>query len=192
MHMITFFHMVNADADDLSNCFELIKRMFFVLYSKQQNVFLPHLAEVLHNPSLSLSSPPFHVGTIYPVAFVWTSFQFSVNFSLSGSMKKHIIFEFFSTYRTQQRLYRNFMNFLLIAKCRSKGLPCLFGHLFIYLEFFMQRNFSLVILIKIVLGSVFLFVKYNNSNGAHFCARCRCYWNGVTLNHDQRPHSKII
>lgn len=51
--------MVNAHADGLSNCLELIKRMFFVLYSKQQNVFLPRLDEVLENLSLTLALVPF-------------------------------------------------------------------------------------------------------------------------------------
>lgn len=79
--------------------------------------------------------PAFLVGTIYPVAFVWTSFQFSVDFSLPASVKKPIIHEFVSTYRTQQQLYIDFMNFLLIAKVAPKDYH-VYSVIYLFIQIF--------------------------------------------------------
>lgn len=146
-HAITFLHMVYTD--ELSNCLELIKWMFFVLYSRQQNVLLSlHHKASTWQPLDSLSLFIIFLKCIYPIAFVCTSFQFSVDFSDAYCISKKSIFSFSCPPGTQQSVsfYRN-----------SVERITMFIWSFVYLfRFFVQSNFSTVILIKIVLGADFL------------------------------------
>lgn len=136
MHMITFLHMVNAHADDLSNCLELMKWMFFVLYSKQQNVFLPHLDEVLDNPSLTLATPPRFSRRYYlPRCFCLNIISvFCWLFASCFSEKTYYPWVRLHIQNAAATIYR-FYEFSSHSQSRSKGLPCLFGHLFIYSDF---------------------------------------------------------